>query len=351
MRSLGWLLCLASIASAWPFGEKGPDPREKAEADARARYPASQYFWGVGESQTGADEAESRARTKVAEQIDLSIKSTLTNLMQEEQKGAARAFFSKVVLEERKETHFDNAQIIRCESPRKFKDGWLVTASLSRTDALNALTQAYEDSARRFRSRAKGALVAGDQAAFTAAWREAVRTGGWLKLQGVRFLSIAGLPLTPETMGAKHPHAPEYPGDMALWDRLDSARSARIAHQKLALRLENLPAFLPLATGIVKNTGLPVASGKADWTISLRYEKTESESAIGEINRCRIVPILDIKHISGSSFSSAPVQDAAGEGFKVRDPQGACSDALEKIDPAPLEPALQELLHSAFPLL
>jgi len=351
MNAAGWTLLLAGFAGAWPFGEKGPDPRETAEANARAKYPAAQYFWGVGESPTSADEAESRARTKVAEQIDLSLQSTLTNLMQEEQKGTSRVFFSKVVLEERKETHFDNAQIIHCEAPRKSKDGWLATASLSRLEAQNALTQAYEDTARRFRSRAKGALETADLSAFTAAWREAWRTGSWLKLQGVRFLSIAGMPLTPETMGSKHPHAPEYPADMALFDRLDSARSARIAHQRLALALGNLPSFLPKASQILKDAGLPVVTGKADWTLSLRYEKSESESAIGEISRCRLTPTLDIKHVSGTSFSSPPIQDAAGEGYKVRDPAGACADALEKIDTAPLEPALQALLHSAFPLL
>ncbi len=343
-------LLLVSFASAW-FGENGPDPLEKAEADARAKYPVERYFWGIGESRTSAGEAEMRARTRISEQIDLAIKSTMTSLMQEESQGKSSALSSKVVWENSAETRFENAQIIHCDAPHKVSDGrWLVTASLSRDEALGALTQAYEDTARRFRTRGRAALAAGDLGSFTSPWREAMRLGGWLKLQGVRFLSIANLPLNSETMSAKHPHALFYGSDMLLLQQLDSARSSQLARQRVSLKLDNFPAFQPQAAQVLKNAGIPVAAERAEWTLSLRWEKTESESAIGEISRCRLVPTLDLQHVSGTNFSSPSLQDAAGEGYKVRDPTGACADAMDKVDAAPLEPALQALLRSAFPI-
>lgn len=346
-------LLMASLASAWPsFGENGPDPLEKAESDARAKYPTERYFWGVGESRTSANEAEMRARTRISEQIDLAIKSTMTSLMQEESQGKSSSLSSKVVWENSTETHFDNAQIIHCDAPRKVSDGrWLVTASLSRDEALGALTQAYEDTARRFRSRGQAALAAGDLGSFTSPWREAMRLGGWLKLQGVRFLSLANLPLNSETMSSKHPHAPFYDLDMTLLQQLDSARSSHLARQRVSLKLDDFPAFQPQAAQALKNAGISMAAGGAEWTLSLRWDKTPSESPIGEISGCRLVPTLALQHISGANFSSPPIQDAAGAGYKVRDPAGACADALDKVDMAPLEPALQALLRSAFPIL
>jgi hypothetical protein len=350
MKAFGILLLLSGLACAWPFGDQGPDPLEEAESQARLHYPEDLYFHAVGVSKTGSQEAQAEAREEVAGQVSSSIRSTLTSLVQEEERGGRRDGSARTVLEETRETSFDQAQLIRCEPAHKTRDGWLAVAWLSRTDALHAMEVAYEDTARRFRASAREALGAEDVATFTPAWREAVRLGAWLRREGVPFVSIAGLPITPRTMGPKHPHAPQFPADMALLDRLDSARTGLLSRQRVALGMEDVPAYRTRAGELVRAAGLRLAVGGGDWRLSLRWEKEESESPYGEIDRCRLTPTVVLGSGTGLEFVSSLVTSSAGEAFKVRDPKGACAQARDRIDPVPLDSALAALLRTAFPL-
>lgn len=349
MRAWTCLALLPTLCFAWPLGSRDDGPtRESQEAKARRDYPQETYLVGIGESPTSAEDASLQARAEVSRQVDLSVHSTMESFLEEKSSGGSDDLKRRLTSSSKAESHFDNAQIIACDPPVRSDKSWIVVAHLSRAEGVAALAGQYEDSASRFRRRVEEALLAPDLATFSVSWRDAARLGAWLDMQGVRFVSIKGLALSPLTMGEKNPHAPQYPRDMALLRALDSARSARLARQHLEVRLDSLPGFQATALQAVKDAGLALGNGQ--WQLCLRWERTESESSIGEIMRCRLVPVLDLRHASGSSLSSPPLQEAAGEGYRVRDRDGACADARDKVDPEPMKSALQALLRQAFPI-
>ncbi|MBK9579721.1 MAG: hypothetical protein IPK50_15210 [Fibrobacterota bacterium] len=351
MIAMGWLLVFGGCSAAWPFGGTPEvDPRERMESEIRSNYPSSEFFSGLGESSSSADEAEIRARTKVAEQIDLSIQSTFTSLVKEERDGKSANLSTSALWQTSKQTHFENAQMIHCDPPRRTKSGWIVAASLSRRGATDAMTLRYEDSAKIFRRLTGNALAAPDLEAFTTSWSAAWAKQAWLELQGIRFLSLSGAPLSVESMGESHPYAP-FREDRRSFRRLDSARISWLASQRIQVRIDSIPQFSSLVSDRLRQMGIAAASdAKANWELTVVAQRLETESAIGEIMICRIVPRLVLKEIGGRIRETDFLDQVAGKGQRLRDMNGACSDAFSKLDASKLESPLRSLLGAVFPI-
>lgn len=333
---------LSACTAVWPFGRDQEEEHARLQARAAAKYPAAHYLWALGESDSSPEEALLRARTAVADQLGFSITSRLTSRLRETSQGGKGELTSDLVWESRKESRFEQAQLIRTEPARRTGNGWVALAYLSRRRVHGALAKEAQDSVLRFRRVAQDALGASDVEAFASPWQESLRLGEWLRGHWARMDGLApeeGAGAVGDTLREK---------TRQLEERVERQRRARLLGVEVQVLAQDRELGLRLRQ-CLREVGFTVGDSTAPWELSARWERSVTQSAIGSIQRCRLVPVLSLRR-GGRLLEERRETGMQAEGFGLDDVQAACSQALERAGEGGAKEAAMRLLGAYFPL-
>jgi hypothetical protein len=231
LRTAGLLSLLAGLGScagtspdvpaAGPAGQ--PAAQRPSHPD-----PASLYIVAEGVSDAGFEQAETQARAQVAAQVQSELSSVLTTVMSSTSRNGQIDDFQRLVSETATRTSFAHAEMIRSDpAARRFERGvYHAVARLSRAEAANALAHDYELAALDFRAAAADLARPGaDLPAWSATLRRAEA--------GFARLSQAAFGLRAVT---RREHQP-YVADLALYERAEQDRAARLSVARLGLEV------------------------------------------------------------------------------------------------------------------
>lgn len=341
---MGALLAVlvSACTAVWPFGRDPEEEHARFQARAEAKYPASRYLWAVGESDSSPEEALLRARSGVADQLGFSITSSLTSRLRETSRGSRGELSSDVVWVSRKESRFEQAQLIRTEPVRRAGKGWIALAYLSRSRVHGTLVKEGQDSVSRLKRAVQEALAAPDVESFASPWQESLRLGEWLQGHWTRMEGLA----PEEPRGAVDEPLKER--TRLLLDQLERQRKARLLGIKLRVRAPEPRLRSCLLKG-VREAGLSEGDSSAAWELSMAWDRSVVRSEIGSIFRCRLVPVLALRH-DGALVEERHETRSSVEGFGINDAEEACAQALERGGTTGFKDVATGFLATFFPL-
>lgn len=341
---MGALLAVlvSAFTAVWPFGHDPEEEHARIQARAEAKYPASRYLWAVGESDSSPEEALLRARSGVADQLGFSITSSLTSRLRETSKGTRGELSSDVLWVSRKESRFEQAQLIRTEPVRRAGKGWIALAYLSRSRVHGTLVKEAQDSVQRLRRAAQEALAAPDVESFATSWQESLRLGEWLQGHWTRMEGLApedGRGIADDSLKER---------TRQLLERLERQRKARLLGIRVRVQAQDGQLRSRLQQG-VREAGFSLGDSSSPWELSLEWERSLSRSEIGSIQRCRLVPVLGLRY-QGRLLEERREPGLPVEGFGIHDAEEACAQALERAGQEGAKEAAVRLLATYFPL-
>ena len=350
LRAAGLLLLLAGLGSCAATSPDapaaGPAGRPASQRPSQ-RHPISEYIVAEGVSDAGFEQAETQARAQVAAQVQSEMSSVLTMAMSSTSHNGQIDDFQRLVSETGTRTSFAHAEMIRADpAARRFERGvYHAVARLSRAEAADALARDYELAALDFRAAAADLARPGaDLPAWSATLRRAEA--------GFTRLSQAAFGLRAVT---RREHEP-YVADLALYERAERDRAARLSVARLGLEVgggaDASPRLAASIGGALARLGLGAVPGdcpEGGYLLRLTPEVQWEAGPFGPL--CRLTMSGELLACDGRRpLGRVSLAHPQFLGTDVRERERALAVLWEQVDEERLVPLLRHELAPYLPV-